>query len=98
MDIFSMFFCGGESDQPICMYELGRNLMTMHVKFPEDWENRVVVSYDSNYRRAKDVEVQTKLAFSGNTPKYMFSSDVYDTLIEHHVQNIISAYKELKRT
>lgn len=98
MDLFSMFFTSGESDQPICMYELGRNLMTMHVKFPEDWENRVVVTYDSNYRRAKDVEVQTKLAFSGNTPKYMFSSDDYDTLIEQHVQNIISAYRELKRT
>ena len=25
-DIFSMWFCKGESDQPICMYELGRNL------------------------------------------------------------------------
>ena len=97
MDLFSMFFTSGESDQPICMYELGRNLMTMHVKFPGDWENRVVVTYDSNYRRAKDVEVQTTLAFSGNTPKYMFSSDDYDTLVEQHAQNIISAYRELKR-
>lgn len=25
MDIFSMYFCNSESDQPICMYELGRN-------------------------------------------------------------------------
>lgn len=25
-DIFSMYYCDGPSDQPICMYELGRNI------------------------------------------------------------------------
>ena len=30
MDIFSMYFSGSESDQPICMYELGRNILTRY--------------------------------------------------------------------
>ena len=62
MDIFSMYFCNSESDQPICMYELGRYICRMQERFPNDWEDRIVISVEEGYSRADDVFVQTKLA------------------------------------
>ena len=32
--VFSMYFSDGDSDQPICMYELGRNIVRMQMKYP----------------------------------------------------------------
>jgi len=92
MDIFSMFFCAGESDQPICMYELGRNLMTMHVRFPDDWENRVVITCDEGYRRKQDVVIQTGLA-SENIE--VITGKFYEDLIQSHVDRIVKAYQYL---
>lgn len=65
MDIFSMYFCNDNSDQPICMYELGRNIARMQNRFPSDWEKRIVISVEIGYRRAADVLIQTELA-TGN--------------------------------
>ena len=62
MDIFSMYFCGGTSIQPICMYELGRNIVRMQNRFPSDWEKRIVISCEVDYIRKHDVIVQTLLA------------------------------------
>lgn len=64
-----MYFSEGDSDQPICLYELGRNIMTMMQRFPNDYAERMVVSYDKNYRRAQDVKIQTDLAFAANSAK-----------------------------
>ena len=61
-DMFTMYFSGGESDQPICMYELGRNLERMKQKFPGTWTERIVITCDSSYKRLNDVLVQTSLA------------------------------------
>lgn len=61
MDIFSMYFCNSNSDQPICMYELGRNIIRMQNRFPCDWENRIVISVEDGYKRSTDVLVQTAL-------------------------------------
>lgn len=91
MDIFSMFFCNGESDQPICMYELGRNIMTMHIRFPEDWESRIVISCCIDYKRSQDVDLQTKLAFNKEHP-VVFGSDSY-ALMDNHVDGIVNAYR-----
>lgn len=63
MDLFTMWFSGGDSDQPICMYELGRNLQRMVYRFPTDYSHRILISYDSSYKRAQDVKIQTELAF-----------------------------------
>ena len=60
--IFSMFFDGSTSDQPICFYELGRNIERIKQRFPIDWWMRIIVSVDSNFKRSNDVIVQTKLA------------------------------------
>ena len=62
MDIFSMYFCNSDSDQPICMYELGRNIVKIQNRFPGDWAYRIIISVEEGYRRAKDVEIQTRLA------------------------------------
>jgi hypothetical protein len=60
-DIFSMYFCNDNSDQPICMYELGRNVLRMQNRFPSDWENRIVVSVEDGYSRSADVIMQLRL-------------------------------------
>ena len=61
-DIFSMYFCAGESLQPICMYELGRNILRMQMRFPTDWYRRIVITVEDGYKRATDVKIQTRLA------------------------------------
>lgn len=61
MDIFSMYFCNDNSDQPICMYELGRNVVRMQNRFPNDWQNRIVVSVENGYKRMQDVVIQLQL-------------------------------------
>lgn len=60
--VFSMYFDETESAQPICFYELGRNIERMKSKYPDDWEKRIVVSCDEGFSRYQDVVIQTKLA------------------------------------
>lgn len=64
-DIFSMYFCAGESDQPICMYELGRNLALMSNRYhiPYDTDH-IAISVEDGYKRTKDVQIQTDLALN----------------------------------
>ena len=64
-DVFTMYFAGGESLQPICMYELGRNILKMRYEYPLTWMNRIIITCDKNYKRLNDVLVQTRLATDG---------------------------------
>ena len=64
-DIFSMYFCNDNSDQPICMYELGRNIVRIQQKYPGSWEQRIIVTVEHGYKREKDVEIQLALATNG---------------------------------
>ena len=57
VDIFSMYFVGGDQIQPICLYELGRYLNNR-------WMLRVV-SVETGYKRSQDVVIQTHLASEG---------------------------------
>lgn len=61
MDIFSMYFCDSISEQPICMYELGRNIVRMQNRFPSDWQKRIVVGIEEGYKREGDVVIQLSL-------------------------------------
>ena len=89
MDIFSMYFCSSTSDQPICMYELGRNICRMQMRFPTDWLNRIVVSTESAYKRFRDVVIQTELATGGAyTPNILITGNVY-----RHAHEILSVYE-----
>ena len=76
-DLFTMYFAGGESDQPICMYELGRNIERMKQRFPDSWKDRIIITCDKSYKRLKDVLVQTGLATD-----YSVVVNVCDTVSE----------------
>lgn len=92
MDLFSMWFSGGESDQPICMYELGRNLQRMMSRFPDDYQERILISCDPEYKRFQDVKIQTELAFSegGKIPNIIEKVDA-----RMHAQQIINQYRTI---
>lgn len=59
MDIFSMFFAASpHSVGPICLYELGRNVLRMQMRFPNDWQKRIVIGIEDGYLRTTDVKLQ----------------------------------------
>lgn len=94
MDIFSMYFCEGDSDQPICMYELGRYIAKMQSSFPIDWERRIIISVEQGYKRKQDVLVQTSLACGNKV--HVETQVSKDVLRDYHTTYIINAYKHLK--
>lgn len=87
-DIFSMYFDNSNSVQPICFYELGRNLCKIknNAIFPS-YENRIVVSVREGFSRTNDVVIQTKLALSDDS----IVNIVQD--IKTHADNIYKTYK-----
>lgn len=93
-NIFSMYFSSGESDQPICMYELGRNILRMQMRFPADWQDRIVISVEDGYIRTQDVLVQTELA----TQNQIFVNTQISprVCLADHVDNIARAFKKLR--
>ena len=96
-DIFSMYFCGSESDQPICMYELGRNIPRMQVRFPVDWPYRLIISSEENYKRKTDVVIQTGLATKYHMEYTNFGQVTEQAAMKYHILNIKYAYNYLKR-
>ena len=93
MDIFSMYFAKSESDQPICMYELGRNLLRMQMRYPPSWRKRIIISVEQGYRREQDVDIQTALA-TNNLCHINKSCDT-NTLIYAHSSSIYDAYQNV---
>lgn len=85
-DIFSMYFCNSDSDQPICMYELGRNLLKIHRDWSDNWNSRIIVSVENGYRRQKDVEIQVNLATDSNIVVKTGATP------ENHAKYIITSY------
>lgn len=82
-DVFTMYFAGGESDQPICMYELGRNIERMKTRFPDSWMDRIIITCDSSYKRLNDVLVQTRLATDDLVDVNVVET-VMDSINEHY--------------
>lgn len=93
-DIFSMLFCDGPSDQPICMYEYGRNIVRMQNRFPSDWEDRIVTTVAQNYKRLADVTMQSTLASKNMLSVYTY----YDNYSYYHANHIYGAYKDIVET
>ena len=93
--VFSMYFSDGNSDQPICMYELGRNIVRMQMKYPIDWQDRLIISTSYGYKRYSDVLIQTELA-CGTLDKPL-TSPYSEALVEYHAEAIIDTYKQLKQ-
>ena len=90
MDIFSMYFCNDNSDQPICMYELGRNIVRMQNRFPSDWQKRIVISVEDGYKRKQDVIIQTGLC----APTVFVDSDGEPKVHAHYIRNAIRSLKQ----
>ena len=93
-DIFSMYFCNSESDQPICMYELGRNIVRMQIKHPNDWMNRIVVSIEEGYKRKTDVRMQLMLC----APHLYVNTFAYPESHAMRIRNCILKVREEKNT
>lgn len=92
MDLFSMYFCESESVQPICMYELGRNLIRMQQRFP-DFYNRIIIGIEQNYKRKQDVMIQTQFAVGSQIIPMILSAN---TTPELHALGIVSHILALK--
>lgn len=61
-DIFGMFFCDSKSIQPICMYELGKQLSYCKYTFGKN-ENIIhtLIGVEEEYSRKEDVIIQSNL-------------------------------------
>ena len=84
--IFSMYFCNSPSDQPICMYELGRNLMK-HSK------ELVVITVEEGYCRKNDVIIQTELATMSNDVVHVVNDSLEENCKDHALR-ILNIYKK----
>jgi Ribonuclease G/E len=92
-----MYFAASEkSDQPICMYELGRYVTRMQMRFPTDWIDRIIVSSEKGYKRIEDVRLQ--LAFATNNKVYL-RTELEETtdLIEEHADEILYEYSMVSK-
>ena len=83
-DIFSVYFSGGDSVQPITLYELGRQLALRNLR---PWD--IVISVGEGYKRETDVVIQSELALGGldlvkvnRTPK-QHADDIYRRYLMH---------------
>ena len=88
--IFSMWFSGGESERPICMYELGRHLVRF-VELPRP--EIICLGVEPGYRREQDVRIQTELVLQEYP--YLEASINISGSLETHINNIAEAVREL---
>lgn len=90
MDIFSMYFCASETSVgPICLYELGRYLCRMQMRFPDSWRKRIVISVEDGYSRWRDVNIQLDLA----APDLRVAFDAYP---EEHANRIMKSIRDVR--
>lgn len=88
-DLYSMFFCDGPSDQPICMYELGKMTNEISNGYNDDI-NGLIITCMSGYRRLEDVLIQTELATNDTIVPEVF--DTYEKAVKHHAIEILKKY------
>lgn len=102
VDIFSMYFDGPTvSDQPICFYELGRHLNRMITKWPNEYQNRVVLTVSPEFKRFQDVIIQTELACSSG--EHQIRPIIGNNVKKHFAQclrayNCVAAFKGFELT
>ena len=88
-EVFSMWFSNAPSDQPICMYELGRHL----ARFSFGCVDRVCIGVEDGYRRSQDVYVQTDLVLEDLPSDVDFERLVIANSLEQHIINISEAVR-----
>ena len=94
-EIFSMYFCNSESDQPICMYELGMRLGRIDSNphsyiSPLNGSYNTIISVEDGYKRSNDVVIQTRLAFANAIKVHLHATP------ESHAKLIIDEYNSIK--
>jgi hypothetical protein len=82
VDIFSMYFVGGDRIQPICMYELGR--------YMKPHGDQQVISVEMDYIRKNDVIIQVALATRGITTVNAPATPYY------HAKHIFESIEKVK--
>lgn len=90
-DIFSMYFCSGDSDQPICMYELGRNVYRLQMY--DNYDDRIIIMVERGYKREQDVKIQVGLAACDNDLVMVEEPEDAPTI---HAYNIYDSYRRIK--
>jgi len=61
-NIFAMFFCDSKSVQPICMYELGKQLAYNDCVYDNAYKNmHIIIGVEEEYSRKDDVIIQSNL-------------------------------------
>lgn len=88
-DYFAMLFLNSISDQPICFYELGRNIERMKERFQLSWKDRLIISCDEKFKRIQDVVIQTRLATRNIVKVNVHKSE---DLIKNHFKHIIRRF------
>ena len=89
-DIFSMYFCAGNSDQPICMYELGRYVALMQQRYGDSVFTNLIISVEDGYKRANDVIIQMDLALGEDMVRTA-------AVPYQHAVDIIQKYRTIRR-
>ena len=88
-EIFSMWYSNADSDQPICMYELGRHL----ARFANSEVDYVCIGVEPGYRRAQEVAIQTELVMEE------CSADITEwsrtNSLEQHAENIAACVRQI---
>lgn len=92
MDIFTMFFAASDTSVgPICLYELGRYIPRMQMRFPTDWQNRIIVGIEDGYSRQLDVIEQVDLATGFQVcPVYNLTSKMHAERIKQAARGMMS--------
>ena len=80
-------FVRSETDQPICMYELDRNIVRMQYKYPESYMDRIVIVCEDGYNRIEDVKIQSRLALcddilTSNPSPVSHAKAIYNTYLK----------------
>jgi len=81
--IFTIWFCESISDQPICFYELGRNV-PIFSEISGYIMNHLCIGVDPKFKRKQDVYIQLELI----NPNLV---DIISTSLEDHIENIKKA-------
>lgn len=99
VDIFSMYFVGGDQVQPICMYELGR--------YTKAYDEYQVINTEKDYIRKGDVAIQVALATKGHTSvntdatPYSHAKDIFEIIEKakesRNVKGVNYGYADMPR-
>lgn len=93
-DIFSMYFVDSPSVQPICMYELGRNVSSMEWMYGcDEIPDHLVISSEKGYKRLTDVVMQMNLACYRDDIVYVY--DDPKEAVKNHARRIVETYRKL---